>query len=266
MKKIFAIVSIITIFTFSSFANEIEHTPKEVEKSLPENILLLADENQSMENSQSTIDEQKSAIEKPQSTDSNTQSEIDEEKPEIKNSRLQSEKTRLSVKNSETKLKNNSNEKQEEFEFPEEKRLLKNVIHVDLGIPSSTLLFSSTKLLQDQLIRIPLTWQIAVSNHIGIVVNAETVSMSIIPAAFGLATGIAYFPLGKAPYDLFINLRTGATFGALFAFSLQTDLGWQFILKKDFVISLGANFAYYYAKDVKHFFIPCISIAIGWAF
>ncbi len=157
-------------------------------------------------------------------------------------------------------------EKLEEFDFPEEKNEVKNVIKADIGAPVSAFLFEFYNLLQTDIIRVPLSWEIAFSNYATFQLEIDSLSYIFIPAAAGVSGGFSIYPLGKAPSGLFISLRAGGAFGVFYALTAQAQLGWQFILKDNFVISTGADFSFYYMMDSAHFYIPSVNLAFGWAF
>lgn len=159
-----------------------------------------------------------------------------------------------------------SEEELEEFDFPEDTGLAKNVIKADIGAPFSAGLFELFDLIPSDTIRFPLEWEIAFSKHVAFQLEVESLSYLIVPAAASVTAGFSIYPLGKAPYDLFISVRGGGSFGLFYALSAQAQLGWQFILKNNFVISLGADFAYYYVMGGDQFYIPSVNFALGWAF
>ncbi|MCR4789836.1 MAG: hypothetical protein K5839_02025 [Treponemataceae bacterium] len=154
----------------------------------------------------------------------------------------------------------------EEFELPKDRKQIKNVIKADLGIPLSQGLFTVYKLLPTDMIRIPLFYEYAFIEYLSLQLSIEEISVFIIPTAFGANAGLAIYPLGKAPYDLFISLRAGGAFGLFYALSLEASLGWQFIFKNDFVLSIGADFAYYFETTNEQFYMPTVSLAFGWGF
>ncbi|MCR5699257.1 MAG: hypothetical protein K6G52_06385 [Treponemataceae bacterium] len=157
-------------------------------------------------------------------------------------------------------------EKLEEFDFPDEMVLAKNVIKADIGSPFSAGLFELFDLIPADIVRFPLEWEIAFSKHVAFQLEIESLSYLIVPAAAGVTGGFSIYPLGKAPYDLFISIRGGGAFGLLYALTAQAQIGWQFILKNNFVISLGADFSYYYGLGSDQFYIPSVNFALGWAF
>ena len=154
----------------------------------------------------------------------------------------------------------------EEFDFPEEKTIAKNVIKADVGTAATSLTFEFFHLIPTDVVRLPLSWEIAFNPYASFQLEIESLSYFIMPAAMGISAGVSVYPLAKAPYDLFIALRAGGAFGLFYAFTAQASLGWQFILKNNFVISLGADFAYYFSTVNNQFYIPSVSIALGWGF
>ena len=154
----------------------------------------------------------------------------------------------------------------EEFEFPEEKVLVKNVIKADIGTAASSVTFEIFSLIPTDVVRLPLSWEIAFCPFATFQLEIESLSYFIMPAAMGISAGVSFYPLNKAPYDLFIGLRAGGAFGMFYAFTAQASLGWQFILKSNFVIALGADFAYYFSSADNQFYIPSVSLSLGWGF
>ena len=158
------------------------------------------------------------------------------------------------------------NETFEEFEFPGETKIIKNVIKADIGTAGSCFLFEGFSLIPTNITRIPLSWEMALADYCAIQLEIECLSYFIMPSAMGISGGASIYPLGKAPYDLYISLRAGGAFGLFYAFTAQADLGWQFILKSDFAISVGASFAYYFSTVSNQFYIPSVSFSVGWGF
>lgn len=157
-------------------------------------------------------------------------------------------------------------EELEEFDFPEDIHIVKNVIKADLGTSASCILFELYSLIPTNVVRLPLSWEISFVDYCTFQLEIESLSYFIMPSALGVSAGVAVYPLGKSPYDLYIALRTGGAFGLFYAFTAQASVGWQFILKSDFVISLGADFAYYFCTAQNQFYIPSVSFALGWGF
>mgnify|MGYP002518279000 CR=1 FL=1 len=81
----------------------------------------------------------------------------------------------------------------------------------------------------------------------------------------GILGGITYYPFDKAPKGLFAKALAGGTLGMIYSFTAQTGIGYQIVTKDKFVMSFGADFAFYPSKS-DFFWIPSVSAAFGWAF
>ena len=168
------------------------------------------------------------------------------------------------------KNKNNKYEDFEEFEYPEESEPIKSIIKVDVfspifGFAVSALTGFNTEDGFSEIIRTPLYWEFFLDKKLGIALSVESLNAIYFPKAVGILGGITYYPFAKAPSGLFIKALAGGTLGMIYSFTAQTGAGYQIVTKDKFVMSFGADFAFYPAKS-NFFWIPSISAAFGWAF
>ena len=158
----------------------------------------------------------------------------------------------------------------EEFEYPEESEPIKSIIKVDVfspifGFAVSALTGFNTEDGFSEIIRTPLYWEFFLDKKLGIALSVESLNAIYFPKAVGVLGGITYYPFAKAPSGLFIKALAGGTLGMIYSFTAQTGAGYQIVTKDKFVMSFGADFAFYPAKS-NFFWIPSISAAFGWAF
>ena len=158
----------------------------------------------------------------------------------------------------------------EEFEYPEESEPIKSIIKVDVfslffGFAVSALTGFNTEDGFSEIIRTPLYWEFFLDKKLGIALSVESLNAIYFPKAVGILGGITYYPFAKAPSGLFIKALAGGTLGMIYSFTAQTGAGYQIVTKDKFVMSFGADFAFYPAKS-NFFWIPSISAAFGWAF
>ena len=169
-------------------------------------------------------------------------------------------------------LKNKKTEYEdfEEFEYPEESEPIKSIIKVDVfspifGFAVSAITGFNTEDGFSEIIRTPLYWELFLDKKFGIALSVESLNAIYFPTAVGILGGITYYPFGKAPKGLFLKALAGGTLGMIYSFTAQTGAGYQIVTKDKFVMSFGADFAFYPANS-DFFWIPSVSAAFGWAF
>lgn len=168
------------------------------------------------------------------------------------------------------KNKNSDFEEFEEFDFPEENEPIKSLIKVDVlspifGLGISAITGFNTEDGFSEIMRTPLYWELLLDKKFGIVLCVESLNAIYFPTAVGILGGITYYPFDKAPKGLFAKALAGGTLGMIYSFTAQTGIGYQIVTKDKFVMSFGADFAFYPSKS-DFFWIPSVSAAFGWAF
>lgn len=158
----------------------------------------------------------------------------------------------------------------EEFEFPEESEPVKFLIKADVfspifGIAVSAMTGFNSEDAFTENVRTPLYWEFFLEKKFGLVLSVESINAIYFPTAVGILGGMTYYPFGTAPEGMFIKGLAGGTLGMFFNFTTQLGLGYQIVTKDKFVMSFGADFAFYPSKT-NFFWIPSISAAFGWAF
>ena len=169
------------------------------------------------------------------------------------------------------KNKNSKNEEFEEFEFPEETEPVKFVIKADILSPIFGLAVSAITGFNSQdsfteITRTPIYWEFFLEKRLGIILSVESLNAIYFPTAVGILGGVSYYPLGTSPNGLFVKALAGGTLGMVYNLALQTGVGYQIVTKDKFVMSFGADFAFYPTGNTPFFWIPSASASFGWAF
>lgn len=169
------------------------------------------------------------------------------------------------------KNKNSKNDELEEFEFPEETEPVKFVIKADVlspifGLSVSALTGFNSEDTFTEITRTPIYWEFFLEKRLGIILSVESLNAIYFPTAVGILGGVSYYPFGTSPDGLFVKALAGGTLGMVYNLALQTGVGYQIVTKDKFVMSFGADFAFYPTGNSPFFWIPSISAALGWAF
>ena len=169
------------------------------------------------------------------------------------------------------KNKNSKNDEFEEFEYPEETEPVKFVIKADVLSPIFGLAVSAITGFNSQdsfteITRTPIYWEFFLEKRLGIILSVESLNAIYFPTAVGILGGVSYYPLGTSPDGLFVKALAGGTLGMVYNLALQTGLGYQIVTKDKFVMSFGADFAFYPTGNTPFFWIPSASASLGWAF
>ena len=169
------------------------------------------------------------------------------------------------------KNKNSKNDEFEEFEYPEETEPVKFVIKADILSPIFGFSVSATTGFNSQdsfteITRTPIYWEFFLEKRLGIILSVESLNAIFFPTAVGILGGVSYYPLGTSPDGLFVKALAGGTLGMVYNLALQTGVGYQIVTKDKFVMSFGADFAFYPTGNTPFFWIPSASASFGWAF
>ena len=169
------------------------------------------------------------------------------------------------------KNKNSKNDEFEEFEYPEETEPVKFVIKADILSPIFGLAVSAITGFNAQdsfteITRTPIYWEFFLEKRLGIILSVESLNAIYFPTAVGILGGVSYYPFGTSPDGLFVKALAGGTLGMVYNLALQTGVGYQIVTKDKFVMSFGADFAFYPTGNTPFFWIPSISAALGWVF
>ena len=169
------------------------------------------------------------------------------------------------------KNKNSKNDEFEEFEYPEETEPVKFVIKADILSPIFGLAVSAITGFNSQdsfteITRTPIYWEFFLEKRLGIILSVESLNAIYFPTAVGILGGVSYYPFGTTPDGLFVKALAGGTLGMVYNLALQTGLGYQIVTKDKFVMSFGADFAFYPTGNTPFFWIPSASASFGWAF
>ena len=169
------------------------------------------------------------------------------------------------------KNKNSKNDEFEEFEYPEETEPVKFVIKADVLSPIFGLAVSAITGFNSQdsfteITRTPIYWEFFLEKRLGIILSVESLNAIYFPTAVGILGGVSYYPFGTSPDGLFVKALAGGTLGMVYNLALQTGVGYQIVTKDKFVMSFGADFAFYPTGNTPFFWIPSASASLGWAF
>ena len=169
------------------------------------------------------------------------------------------------------KNKNSKNDEFEEFEFPEETEPVKFLIKADIlssifGLAVSAITGFNAQDSFTEITRTPIYWEFFLEKRLGIILSVESLNAIYFPTAVGILGGVSYYPFGTSPDGLFVKALAGGTLGMVYNLALQTGVGYQIVTKDKFVMSFGADFAFYPTGNTPFFWIPSISAALGWAF
>lgn len=169
------------------------------------------------------------------------------------------------------KNKNSKNDEFEEFEFPEETEPVKFLIKADIlspifGLSVSALTGFNSEDTFTEITRTPIYWEFFLEKRLGIILSVESLNAIYFPTAVGILGGVSYYPFGTSPDGLFVKALAGGTLGMVYNLALQTGVGYQIVTKDKFVMSFGADFAFYPTGNTPFFWIPSASASLGWAF
>lgn len=169
------------------------------------------------------------------------------------------------------KNKNSKNDEFEEFEFPEETEPVKFLIKADIlspifGLAVSALTGFNAQDSFTEITRTPIYWEFFLEKRLGIILSVESLNAIYFPTAVGILGGVSYYPFGTSPDGLFVKALAGGTLGMVYNLALQTGVGYQIVTKDKFVMSFGADFAFYPTGNTPFFWIPSASASLGWAF
>ena len=169
------------------------------------------------------------------------------------------------------KNKNSKNDEFEEFEYPEETEPVKFVIKADIlspifGFSVSAITGFNSQDSFTEITRTPIYWEFFLEKRLGIILSVESLNAIYFPTAVGILGGVSYYPLGTSPDGLFVKALAGGTLGMVYNLALQTGVGYQIVTKDKFVMSFGADFAFYPTGNTPFFWIPSASASLGWAF
>ena len=159
----------------------------------------------------------------------------------------------------------------EEFEYPVDEDPIRFLIKADVlspifGLSVSALTGFNSEDTFTEITRTPIYWEFLLEKRLGIILSVESLNAIYFPTAVGILGGITYYPFDKAPKGLFAKALAGGTLGMIYSFTAQTGIGYQIVTKDKFVMSFGADFAFYPTGNSPFFWIPSISAALGWAF
>lgn len=169
------------------------------------------------------------------------------------------------------KNKNSKNDEFEEFEYPEETEPVKFLIKADIlspifGLAVSALTGFNSQDSFTEITRTPIYWEFFLEKRLGIILSVESLNAIYFPTAVGILGGVSYYPFGTSPDGLFVKALAGGTLGMVYNLALQTGVGYQIVTKDKFVMSFGADFAFYPTGNTPFFWIPSASASLGWAF
>ena len=169
------------------------------------------------------------------------------------------------------KNKNSKNDEFEEFEYPEETEPVKFLIKADIlspifGLSVSALTGFNSEDTFTEITRTPIYWEFFLEKRLGIILSVESLNAIYFPTAVGILGGVSYYPFGTSPDGLFVKALAGGTLGMVYNLALQTGVGYQIVTKDKFVMSFGADFAFYPTGNTPFFWIPSASASLGWAF
>ena len=169
------------------------------------------------------------------------------------------------------KNKNSKNDEFEEFEYPEETEPVKFVIKADIlspifGFSVSAITGFNSQDSFTEITRTPIYWEFFLEKRLGIILSVESLNAIFFPTAVGILGGVSYYPFGTSPDGLFVKALAGGTLGMVYNLALQTGVGYQIVTKDKFVMSFGADFAFYPTGNTPFFWIPSASASLGWAF
>jgi hypothetical protein len=169
------------------------------------------------------------------------------------------------------KNKNSKNDEFEEFEFPEETEPVRFLIKADIlspifGLSVSALTGFNSEDTFTEITRTPIYWEFFLEKRLGIILSVESLNAIYFPTAVGILGGVSYYPFGTSPDGLFVKALAGGTLGMVYNLALQTGVGYQIVTKDKFVMSFGADFAFYPTGNTPFFWIPSASASLGWAF
>ena len=169
------------------------------------------------------------------------------------------------------KNKNSKNDEFEEFEYPEETEPIKFLIKADIlspifGLAVSALTGFNSQDSFTEITRTPIYWEFFLEKRLGIILSVESLNAIYFPTAVGILGGVSYYPFGTSPDGLFVKALAGGTLGMVYNLALQTGVGYQIVTKDKFVMSFGADFAFYPTGNTPFFWIPSASASLGWAF
>lgn len=169
------------------------------------------------------------------------------------------------------KNKNSKNDEFEDFEFPEETEPVRFLIKADIlspifGLSVSALTGFNSEDTFTEITRTPIYWEFFLEKRLGIILSVESLNAIYFPTAVGILGGVSYYPFGTSPDGLFVKALAGGTLGMVYNLALQTGVGYQIVTKDKFVMSFGADFAFYPTGNTPFFWIPSASASLGWAF
>ena len=169
------------------------------------------------------------------------------------------------------KNKNSKNDEFEEFEYPEETEPVKFLIKADIlssifGLAVSAITGFNAQDSFTEITRTPIYWEFFLEKRLGIILSVESLNAIYFPTAVGILGGVSYYPFGTSPDGLFVKALAGGTLGMVYNLALQTGVGYQIVTKDKFVMSFGADFAFYPTGNTPFFWIPSASASLGWAF
>jgi hypothetical protein len=169
------------------------------------------------------------------------------------------------------KNKNSKNDEFEEFEFPEETEPVRFLIKADIlspifGLSVLALTGFNSEDTFTEITRTPIYWEFFLEKRLGIILSVESLNAIYFPTAVGILGGVSYYPFGTSPDGLFVKALAGGTLGLVYNLALQTGVGYQIVTKDKFVMSFGADFAFYPTGNTPFFWIPSASASLGWAF
>lgn len=159
----------------------------------------------------------------------------------------------------------------EEFEYPVDEDPIRFLIKADVlspifGLSVSALTGFNAQDSFTEITRTPIYWEFFLEKRLGIILSVESLNAIYFPTAVGILGGVSYYPFGTSPDGLFVKALAGGTLGMVYNLALQTGVGYQIVTKDKFVMSFGADFAFYPTGNTPFFWIPSISAALGWAF
>ncbi len=168
-------------------------------------------------------------------------------------------------------LENKNPQPEDEFEYPVDEDPIKFLIKADIfspifGLAVSAITGFNTEDGFSEITRTPIYWEFLLEERLGLVLAVESLSAIYFPTAVGILGGATYYPFGNAPEGLYVKALAGGTLGMVYNLALQTGAGYQIVTKDKFVMSFGADFAFYPTGNTPFFWIPSVSAAFGWAF
>ena len=171
-------------------------------------------------------------------------------------------------------LENNKTQGEDEFEtfeYPVDENPIRFLLKADVlspifGLSVSALTGFNTQDSFTEITRTPIYWEFFLEKRLGIILSVESLNAIYFPTAVGILGGVSYYPLGTSPDGLFVKALAGGTLGMVYNLALQTGVGYQIVTKDKFVMSFGADFAFYPTGNTPFFWIPSASASLGWAF